>query len=167
MDDEELASEVFVGERSLGVAVGADLYDTEYGVSAGVGGVRVAALRNFEQKQTDIQGNWGDGWQAVVGGDFIDPYSDEVAFGVGVGQLGKAYVQAGAGIGSDGVPQGSAEFEGEDIGLEVAFVDDNGNRVMNYGITVGKFTYRWGSEVDVDNLVLPLRPPPNILAPTT
>ncbi|CEL94078.1 unnamed protein product [Vitrella brassicaformis CCMP3155] len=155
-DDEELATEVFAGYKSVAVAVGTDVDDTEYAVSTGVLGYQFSVLRDFDERETDFQGNWADGYQLVLNGDFPDPRSTEVFIQVGFGVLGVTYVQVGAGVGGDGIPQGSAEVETEDFGLGVDFIDDAGDRLFLYSITVGKFTYIWESEVVPDNLDIPL-----------
>ncbi|CEL95635.1 unnamed protein product [Vitrella brassicaformis CCMP3155] len=155
-DDEELATEVFVGYKSTGVAIGSDVDDTEYGVSVGTLGYQFSVLRDFDERQTDFQGNWGDGYQLVLNGDFPDPADTEVFVQVGFGVLGTTYVQVGAGVGGDGIPQGSAEVETDDVSFGVDFIDDLGERFFLFGLTVGKFTYTWESEVIPDNLQIPL-----------
>ncbi|CEM09749.1 unnamed protein product [Vitrella brassicaformis CCMP3155] len=155
-DDEELATEVFAGYKSVAVAVGQDVQDTEYAVSVGVLGYQFSVLRDFDERETDFQGNWGDGYQLVLNGDFPDPANTEVFIQVGFGVLGVTYVQVGAGVGGDGIPQGSAEVETEDFGLGFDFIDDLGDRLFLYSITVGKFTYVWESEVVPEGLKIPL-----------
>jgi len=155
-DDEELATEVFAGYKSVAVAVGTDVDDTEYAVSTGVLGYQFSVLRDFDERETDFQGNWADGYQLVLNGDFPDSVSTEVFIQVGFGVLGVTYVQVGAGVGGDGIPQGSAEVETEDFGLGVDFIDDAGDRLFLYSITVGKFTYIWESEVVTEGLQIPL-----------
>ncbi|CEM06835.1 unnamed protein product [Vitrella brassicaformis CCMP3155] len=154
-DDEELATEVFVGYKSIGVAVGTDLNDTEVAVSAGVLGYQFSVLRDFDERETDFQGNWGDGWQLLLNGDFVDNRSEEVYIQVGYGRLGTAYVSAGAGVGNDGIPEASFEVETEDVGVGFDFIEDEGNRLFLYSITVGKFTYIWESQVIPANFILP------------
>mmetsp|Transcript_5577 Transcript_5577/g.15573 ORF Transcript_5577/g.15573 Transcript_5577/m.15573 type:complete len:259 (+) Transcript_5577:925-1701(+) len=57
-DDEELATEVFVGWKSTSLAVGADVNDTEYAVSVGTLGRHFSVLREFDERETDFQSNW-------------------------------------------------------------------------------------------------------------
>ncbi|CEM19602.1 unnamed protein product [Vitrella brassicaformis CCMP3155] len=155
-DEQELATEVFVGHRSTGVAVGSDVDDTEYGVSVGTLGYQFSVLRDFDERQTDFQGNWGDGYQLKLNGDFPDPLDLKAWVQVGFGLLGTAYVEVGAGVGSDGIPVGSAEVETDDLAIAVDFIDDVGERFFLFGLTVGKFTYTWESKFLPDNLEIPL-----------
>lgn len=65
-------------------------------------------------------------------------------------------MEAGVGVGRDGIPEGTAEFETSDVAMGVKFTDVFGNRVFSYRVTVGKFSYIWESRVVPDNLQLPL-----------
>eukprot|EP00745_Piridium_sociabile_P040182 TRINITY_DN76691_c0_g1_i1.p1 TRINITY_DN76691_c0_g1~~TRINITY_DN76691_c0_g1_i1.p1 ORF type:complete len:483 (+),score=42.80 TRINITY_DN76691_c0_g1_i1:454-1902(+) len=155
-DDVELATEIVVSHKSSIVALGFDVDDSEYGVSVGKNDKQFALLRDFDERQTHFQGNWGDNWQLVLNGDFPDFQSTEVFTQVGFGKLGNAYVEVGAGVGGDGIPQGMAEIETEDLGLAMNFVDDDGDRVLLYSISIGKFSYVWESWIILDNIRVPL-----------
>eukprot|EP00923_Selenidium_pygospionis_P014417 GHVN01024747.1.p3 GENE.GHVN01024747.1~~GHVN01024747.1.p3 ORF type:complete len:188 (-),score=24.20 GHVN01024747.1:796-1359(-) len=151
-----MATEIFVGFRSASAAIAFDVLDTQYGVSIGARGYAINVLRDFDERRSDIQANWGNGWQLVLTGDFDDRLSTEKFGLIGFGRLGRAYISAGVGVGDDGIPQGGVELETADFGLAVDFVDDAGTRVFAYDITVGKFTYLWESIVVPANIELPV-----------
>eukprot|EP01068_Selenidium_serpulae_P005298 Selendium_serpulae@DN3962_c0_g1_i2.p1 len=155
-DGGELATEVFIAFKTLGVAISSDVADTEFGVSIGYRGYQISALRDFNARQTDIQANFGNGWQLSLLGDFPDIDSTELFGKAAFGKLGRAYVSASAGIGDDGIPQAGAEVQTTDMGFGVDFVDNNGNRFFLYSITIGKFSYIWESRVVPDNFRIPV-----------
>jgi len=45
--------------------------------------------------------------------------------------------------------------ETSSVGVGVDFIDDGGDRLFLYSITVGKFTYVWESEILPDNILVP------------
>eukprot|EP00921_Rhytidocystis_pertsovi_P002068 GHVQ01003555.1.p1 GENE.GHVQ01003555.1~~GHVQ01003555.1.p1 ORF type:complete len:1345 (+),score=263.58 GHVQ01003555.1:696-4730(+) len=155
-DEYELATAVSVFYKGVAISAESDVVDTEYGVSLGVRGYQVSVMRDFNERQTELQGNFGNGWQGVLEADYIDPFDDELFMRVGLGKVGRAYVSAGAGIGDDGFPQGTAEVQLQDVGLGVDVVDNRGNRVMLYSLTVGRFTYVWESKILPDNIAMPV-----------
>eukprot|EP00386_Alphamonas_edax_P014672 GDKI01044968.1.p1 GENE.GDKI01044968.1~~GDKI01044968.1.p1 ORF type:complete len:481 (+),score=89.23 GDKI01044968.1:91-1533(+) len=155
-DNEELTTEIFFGWRSLGVSFGDDIDDSEFGVTFGLRGYEATVLRDFDERQSDFQGNWGNGYQLALNGDFPDPFSNEIYGRLGFGQLGKAYVSGGAGVGNDGIPQASAQLETANFGVGFDTIDDNGDRLLLYSISVGKFSYVWESIILPQNIGVPL-----------
>lgn len=87
--------------------------------------------------------------------DFPDEYSLSTFVGVGFGKLNRLFGQVGFGVGDDGVPQASARLQTRNMGVGVDFLDEFGQRVFQYAITVGRFTYIWQVNVDLTNIRIP------------
>eukprot|EP00919_Chromeraceae_sp_WS-2016_P050058 GHVR01118717.1.p1 GENE.GHVR01118717.1~~GHVR01118717.1.p1 ORF type:complete len:251 (+),score=57.39 GHVR01118717.1:565-1317(+) len=148
-----LATELFFGWRSFGVSVGSDFINTRYGVSVSMLGYECSMVRDFDERITDTQVNWGN-YQLALNGDFVDPFSRELYGRVGFGRLGRAWVSAGAGVGNDGVPQSSFQVESPNAAVGFDFIED-GKRLYLFSVSVGKFTYVWESATLLSNVKLP------------
>eukprot|EP00922_Rhytidocystis_sp_ex-Travisia-forbesii_P044718 GHVS01066643.1.p1 GENE.GHVS01066643.1~~GHVS01066643.1.p1 ORF type:complete len:1407 (-),score=217.45 GHVS01066643.1:294-4514(-) len=151
-----LATELGMFYRTLSVVVGTDVKDARYLVSVNLRGYQILTERDFDQRQTTFQGNWGNGWQTVFKSNFVDELSDAMYGEVGFGKLNRLYVRAGAGVGDDGMPEGAAEIQTSDVVLGVNFRDTGGSRQFVYNVKLGKFSYVWESKVVPDNLNIPL-----------
>ncbi|KAF8821753.1 hypothetical protein IE077_000198 [Cardiosporidium cionae] len=150
-----LTQEIALNYRAISIVVGSNRVDREFLTSVGLRGYQFTALRDFDENIFDFQGNWGNGWQTSIQTDFIDPQSSQIFTGFEFGKLGRAYAAVGAGVGNDGVPQGTATVQTADLGLTVEFID-TGVRRFNYALTIGKFTYTWESSLNLNNLLLPV-----------
>lgn len=156
-DPGKLASEFMVSYKDYGVAVGTDVVDAQYGVSIGIKGYQFSVLRDFDERQTDFVGNFGDGWQLYISQDAPDPYSNTMFARVGFGNLKKAYVLAGAGVGDDGIPEFNARYHGKKAAIVMDLEGSGvGDRTLVTGFSFGKFTYVWNSKMALDNLRVPL-----------
>ena len=151
-----IATEIFLSFRTVSLSIGSDVRDTSYAVAFSARGYSVAVLRNFVNRSSDIQANWGNGWQLVMQADFIDPFNSEVFTRVGFGKVGRFYAEVGAGVGDDGIPQGSASIETADVAIASEFLDNLGDRLLVQSVSVGKFTYVWESTVVPSNIILPV-----------
>eukprot|EP00920_Eleutheroschizon_duboscqi_P008097 GHVT01018843.1.p1 GENE.GHVT01018843.1~~GHVT01018843.1.p1 ORF type:complete len:955 (+),score=52.30 GHVT01018843.1:1104-3968(+) len=154
-DPAEFATAVSLFYRTVGVSVETDVQDTKYAFQFGTRGYQFTAIRDFDERESAFVTNFGNGWQILMEGNFIDSMSEELWTKVGFGKFGRAYVSAGLGIGDDGIPQGSAELQSDDVGLMVDFRQKGGDRNFLYALTVGKFSYSWDSLVIPDNISLP------------
>uniref|UniRef100_A0A0G4I5R3 Uncharacterized protein n=1 Tax=Chromera velia CCMP2878 TaxID=1169474 RepID=A0A0G4I5R3_9ALVE len=154
-DSLELATEFFVGWGSLGVTIGEDVEDSEYGFGFQYRGFEFFIERDFDERDTFAQVNWGDGYQMILEGDFADPFSDEIYGRVGFGKLGVAWASVSAGIGNDGVPQASFQAESGAVAVGFDFMDEFGSRWLYASVSIGDFTYVWQSRVLIDNAMLP------------
>lgn len=65
------------------------------------------------------------------------------------------FLQIGVGVGDDGVPQASARVQTRNVGLGLDFLDEFGQRVLQYALTVGRFTYIWQVNLDLTNVRIP------------
>ncbi|PFH36548.1 hypothetical protein BESB_047400 [Besnoitia besnoiti] len=153
-----LRQELAVNWGSLGISVGTDVPDNEYAISVGLRGYQFSVLRDFFQRLTQFQGNWGRGWQLEIATKFEDPISNLVYYQVGFGRLGRLYATAGAGIGSENTPMALVQVQGNDASVAFKAVQEAGVRVFNIGFTVGRFTYSWDSVVEYERVALPLSP---------
>ncbi|CBZ51472.1 conserved hypothetical protein [Neospora caninum Liverpool] len=153
-----LRQELAVNWGSLGISVGTDVPDNEYAISVGLRGYQFSVLRDFFQRLTQIQGNWGRGWQLEIATKFEDPINDLLYYQVGFGRLGRLYATAGAGFSSDSTPMALVQVQGNDASVAFKAVQEAGVRVFNIGFTVGRFTYSWDSVVEYDRVALPLSP---------
>nr|CEL72757.1 TPA: hypothetical protein BN1205_035620 [Toxoplasma gondii VEG] len=153
-----LRQELAVNWGSLGISVGTDVPDNEYAISVGLRGYQFSVLRDFFQRLTQFQGNWGRGWQLEIATKFEDPINDLLYYQVGFGRLGRLYATAGAGFASDNTPMALVQVQGNDASVAFKAVQEAGVRVFNIGFTVGRFTYSWDSVVDYDRVAMPLSP---------
>ncbi|PHJ25254.1 hypothetical protein CSUI_000903 [Cystoisospora suis] len=153
-----LRQELAVNWGSLGISVGTDVPDNEYAISVGLRGYQFSVLRDFFQRLTQFQGNWGRGWQLEIATKFEDPVSQLIYYQVGFGRLGRLYATAGAGVGSEGTPMALVQVQGNDASVAFKAVEEAGVRIFNIGFTVGRFTYSWDSVVDYNKIALPLSP---------
>lgn len=118
-DPSKLASQMAFSWKDIGVSVGTDLVDTRYAVGVGIKGYKFSALRDFDDRQTDFVGNWGDGWQLYLSSNLPDTSSRAAMAKVGFGNIHKTYVMAGAGIGEDGIPEFNARYQGRKAAVMV------------------------------------------------
>eukprot|EP00920_Eleutheroschizon_duboscqi_P001951 GHVT01005048.1.p1 GENE.GHVT01005048.1~~GHVT01005048.1.p1 ORF type:complete len:694 (+),score=19.66 GHVT01005048.1:1476-3557(+) len=154
-DAAEIATAVSFKYKGLDVSVESDVGDAQYATTIGYRDTEFTALRDFDQKITQFQGNWGRGWHFVYESDFIDSSSSNIYTRAGLGVIGRAFASAGLGVGNDGIPQGSAEMETGDAAVAVNFLEETGDRQFIYSMTLGKFTYAWTSHIVPDNIEIP------------
>lgn len=156
-DDSKLATEFGIGFKDTGIQVGSDLVDSRYGLSIAVSKYKFAALRDFDDRQTDFIGNWGDGWQLYLSTNMPSDQDVSSAVKVGFGNTQHLYAVAGMGIDDTGVPEVSGRIQGKRGGF---LVDIGGgvpdSRTFALGFAVGKKTFIWDSRVALDNLNLPV-----------
>lgn len=165
-DPSKLGTEFMVAYKSAGVAVGTDVKDTKYGVSVGLLGYQMSVLKDFNDRQTDFQGNFGDGWQLYTSYDAPDANDRGVRAKVGFGKLDKIYVDAGAGIKKDMTPELSTSLRTKKSHIVLDFNADGPGKDKRYAtalFNIGKFSYRWKSDIALENIYLPL---PNFRNPS-
>jgi hypothetical protein len=101
------------------------------------------------------QANWGRGWQLALESDFPDEFSTATFLSMGFGKLNRLFAQVGVGVGDDGVPQASARFQTRNGAVAVDFVDEFGQRALQYAVTMGRFSFVWQVNVDLTNVRVP------------
>lgn len=53
------------------------------------------------------------------------------------------------------MPQASARLQTRNIGLGIDFLDEFSQRVFQYAVTIGRFTYIWQMNIDLTNVRVP------------
>lgn len=153
--DPGFGTEFLVQYRGANFALANDIAERKIGLSVGLRGYNIAILHDFDQYLTEVQANVGRGWQLALGWDFPDMYSAASFVEAGFGRLNRLFAQAGAGIGDDGVPQASARLQGRNIGVDVDFLNELGQRIFQYAVTVGRFSYVWQASIDLTTIRVP------------
>lgn len=153
--DPGFGTEFMVQYRGANLVLANDISERKIGVSVGLRGCNVAVLHDFDQYLTEVQANAGRGWQLAFGWDFPDMYSSATFVEAGFGRLNRVFAQAGAGVGDDGVPQASARLQTRNIGVDLDFLNEFGQRIFQYAVTVGRFSYVWQASVDLSAIRVP------------
>lgn len=154
-DNVELATELYVGYKSFGIAIGADLNEQTFGIQVAYKGRDMTFVQDLDDRTTDVSVNFGNGWSMVMLGDFADPMSDEVygRFGIGTSKL---FVSVGAGVSRVGMPQGSFSVVAKSWNIALDAIDDVGTDMWWFSIGVGRFSYVWESTVDWNYAIVDL-----------
>jgi hypothetical protein len=153
--DPGFGTEFLVQYRGANFAIANDVAERKLGISVGFRGHNVAVLHDFNQYLTEVQANWGRGWQLSFGWDFPDMYSQSSFVEAGFGKLNRAFIQVGGGIGDDGVPQGLSRLQTRNVGIDVDFLYEFGQRTMQYAFTIGRFSYIWQANIDLSAVRIP------------
>ena len=155
-DPDEVATEVFLGFKSVGVSVMTDLVDTEYGVVVSVKGQTVSWIQDFDEHVRRIQTNVGNGWQAVLAQDLPDEYSDKTFNQFGVGKLDKLYIAVGAGVATNKVPLATVDVQTRDTKVGVALREEDEQNLLTLSLGIGDVSYEWESVVYPVEVTIPI-----------
>lgn len=153
--DRHFGTEVYTQYKSISVAVGTDVLDTRYFISIGMLGVNVAVARDFNSYGNNLQINWGRGWQFFYESDFPDDFSESLGQAVGFGRPSRMYLSVGAGVSDSGLPLAAVNLQAPLSRVGVGLLNRGADRLMQYSVTAGRFTYLWESILAPDTLVLP------------
>ncbi|KAF8822335.1 hypothetical protein IE077_003989 [Cardiosporidium cionae] len=138
------ATSVGLQYGKVGFSIETDLVDQSFDLRVGAKNAFFTTVNDIDEKEMFFRVNW-DSWQFLLENDLPDPYSNKSYTKLGFGQLGKAYVAAGAGKDSFNRPIGSLNVQTNDISYVVDFLEENGSQLFYHSVTVGKFTYSWES----------------------
>eukprot|EP01054_Gregarina_sp_Poly1_P004527 Gregarina_sp_Poly_1__4526@NODE_242_length_10830_cov_108_673047_g213_i0_p2_GENE_NODE_242_length_10830_cov_108_673047_g213_i0NODE_242_length_10830_cov_108_673047_g213_i0_p2_ORF_typecomplete_len712_score57_00Zona_pellucida/PF00100_23/2_8e11_NODE_242_length_10830_cov_108_673047_g213_i0851610651 len=123
--DLDFGNEFYFQYKAVAVGLGLDFLDARYIIGIGMMGVNVAVARDFNAYATNLQVNWGRGWQVFLEADFPDDIDGGIQEAVGIGKPGRMYIAVGAGVGPDGIP----------------VFERAGQRITQFSLTAGRFTY--------------------------
>ncbi|EZG67245.1 hypothetical protein GNI_070310 [Gregarina niphandrodes] len=153
--DSDFGTEIYVQYRTINVALGTDVLDTRYYISIGMLGVNVAATRDFDSYATNLQINWGRGWQIFLEGDFPDDGNLRLGQAVGIGKPNRMYLAVGSGVGETGLPLAAVNWQGPHAHIGLGWLEKGGERVTQYAVTVGRHTYLWENTFLPDLIRIP------------
>lgn len=143
------------------IDVATNVKQRSYGVAIGLRGYQFTVVRSFTTRTTDllgkiyksstlifinkwicliILGNWGNGWQLLLSSTFPTDNDPSVIARAGAGRLGRSFVLAGAGVGSDLIPVVSFQTQLDDVGVIIEFSPGIKDRIFAFGIEVSKFS---------------------------
>eukprot|EP01053_Blabericola_migrator_P000202 Blabericola_migrator_1__201@NODE_1053_length_5578_cov_106_651424_g724_i0_p1_GENE_NODE_1053_length_5578_cov_106_651424_g724_i0NODE_1053_length_5578_cov_106_651424_g724_i0_p1_ORF_typecomplete_len688_score76_82Zona_pellucida/PF00100_23/0_00012_NODE_1053_length_5578_cov_106_651424_g724_i0612124 len=148
----DFGSELYFQYKTIGVGLGSSLLSSRYIVSIGMMGVNVAVARDFNAFASNLQVNWGRGWQVFVEADMPDDYNLGYQQAVGIGKPGRMYLAVGAGTAIGGLPVAAVNIHHPVGQIGAGFIERASERVAQFSITVGRFTYLWESILLPDNL---------------
>jgi len=154
--DGEVASEVHVEYKSLYISADTDLIAKKGGVAVGLGGNKVAIIRDTDDRNGYVNVLMNGGWQWLSAFDMPDEKGGEVQWmRHGFGKLNRFFGRVGAGVQADGMPAGSVDLQTRNLGFSTQYKQAGPRQVYTYSINVGDTTYSWESEVLPQNLKLP------------
>ncbi|EEA05043.1 uncharacterized protein CMU_041130 [Cryptosporidium muris RN66] len=153
---QQFSTEAIASYKTLFIDVATNVKQRSYGVAIGLRGYQFTVVRSFTTRTTDLLGNWGNGWQLLLSSTFPTDNDPSVIARAGAGRLGRSFVLAGAGVGSDLIPVVSFQTQLDDVGVIIEFSPGIKDRIFAFGIEVNHFAYFWESIFTPKSIPVPL-----------
>lgn len=156
-DKTQLGTEFYMSYKNFSLALGGDISDSKYGVGFGLDDYQISVLRDFDEREFSFDTQWKNGWELNLQSNFPDEYSTATTATVGFGNIHRAWIVAGGGVGQDGIPEFTTKIQTPISGVMFDLSEGKNNeKKLSTGISFGKTTFVWSSKVAMDNIRVPL-----------
>eukprot|EP01053_Blabericola_migrator_P012208 Blabericola_migrator_1__12207@NODE_758_length_6631_cov_135_724863_g542_i0_p1_GENE_NODE_758_length_6631_cov_135_724863_g542_i0NODE_758_length_6631_cov_135_724863_g542_i0_p1_ORF_typecomplete_len675_score54_44Zona_pellucida/PF00100_23/1_8e07_NODE_758_length_6631_cov_135_724863_g542_i043846408 len=149
---------VFGGEmalqyKTIGLGVGTNYLQARYGFNIALLGVSVTTVRDFTARTGNLQISWGRGWTVFLENDLPAPDDPAILAAVGVGKPGRVYVALGGGVQNSNQPAAAVNVQTPFTALGAGVLERAAERIAQFSLTVGRFTYLWESVLAPDDVI--------------